>query len=414
MKKRMTRLMAMLLCGAMLTGWGAAGIMAETESSSEETEADSSSEETEAASSAASSAEEEEETTAKKDEAAASMAEEASRNPILDIPTIEGDYKIEDCVKLSDYKGLKLQMDISEVTDEEVDEYIEYLVRPVEVEDDKAVLGEGDTANLDFVGTKDGEEFSGGSSTGFDLEIGSGAFIPGFEDGMIGMKKGEERDLELTFPEDYVSEELAGQDVVFHVTLNAIKRMPELTDDWVKDYTDGEYKTVEEFHDVIREEMEAQNHSYAEAGLQTDAWTQILEESEFLAFPETRLEELREEYMGYVESEAEMYSLTVDEYIEQMGMTKEQFDQINEAQVRTELQNELMMDALVEAEGISEKDPEYQEELKRLEETYGMTEEELNENYGEDMVKRHLLSVVVINKVLSYADITENILTADE
>nr|MCR4751209.1 hypothetical protein [Eubacterium sp.] len=103
-----------------------------------------------------------------------------------------------------------------------------------------------------------------------------------------------------------------------------------------------------------------------------------------------------------------------DEYIEQMGMTKEQFDQINEAQVRTELQNELMMDALVEAEGISEKDPEYQEELKRLEETYGMTEEELNENYGEDMVKRHLLSVVVINKVLSYADITENILTADE
>ncbi len=348
-----------------------------------------------------------ENTTAVTPDAASDMLNETMKDPILEIPTIEGEYTIEDCVKLGEYKGLKLDMEIYEVTDEDIDNYISYLVQPVEVDDDEAVLEEGDTANLDYTGYLDGETFEGGSATGYDLKIGSGSFIAGFEDQMVGMKKGEERDLNLTFPENYGSETLAGQDVVFHVKLNAIKRDPELDDAWAKEYSNGEQETLADLREAVKSDLEDQNRSYAETDLQNKAWNLVVENSEILAFPQILLQEKQDEYAGYLESEAQMYGLTAAEYIEQMGMSQEDFERINEVQVRTEVKNELLLDAVFGAEGVSEEDPEYQEEMKRLEETYGMTADELKETYGADVLDRHLKSIVAINKILSYADITE-------
>lgn len=373
---------------------------AEADSAGEEAEADSAGEESEASSDVTASA-------------ADAMVENAMHDPIMDFPTLDGDYAVEDCVKLGDYKNLKLDMEINEVTEEDIDNYLSYLVQPVEVEDEETVLEEGDTANLDFTGYLDGEEFSGGAGTDYDLEIGSGTFIPGFEDQMIGMKKGEERDLNVTFPDNYASEELAGQDVVFHVKLNAVKRMPEMNDDWAAEYSNGEYKTLEEFRGSTRADLEEQNRSYAENNLRNKAWNAVVENSEMIAFPEIRLQEKRDEYNSYMESEAQMYGLTAEEYIEQMGMTQEQFDQINEVQVRTEVKNELLLDAVVEAEGITEEDPDYQAELKKLTEDYGMSVDELKKTYGEDVLTRHLNSLVAIEKILSYADITEKTVTAE-
>ena len=340
-------------------------------------------------------------------DAASEMIKETLKDPILDIPTIEGEYTIEECVRLGEYKELKLNMEIDEVTEEDIDNYISYQVQPVEIDDESAELQEGDTANLDFTGYLDGEAFDGGAATGYDLEIGSGSFIPGFEEQMIGMKKGEERDLELTFPEDYGSEELAGQDVVFHVKLNAIKQMPEVDDAWAKEASNGESETLADFREATKAELEKQNHSYAETNLQNEAWNQVVENSEVLAFPEALLQEKRDEYTSYLESEAQIYGMTAAEYIEQMGMTQEDFEQINEVQVRTEVKNELLLDAVIEAEGVTEEDPAYQEELKRLEDNYKMTTDELKETYGEEVLDRHLKSIVAINKVLSYAEITE-------
>ena len=445
MKKRTMMLTAVLLCGTMLAACGgnqnaaksasesvSTASSAETESTAAESEAAEEAESTAAESEAAeetaaestaaeseSEAEEEElvpdseaaeETDAAEGEtsdAESAMIDEALQDPILAIPTIEGEYKTEDCVKLGDYKGLKLDMVIDEVTDEDIDQYFTYLVQPVEVSDEEAVLGEGDTANLDFTGYLNDEAFSGGTGTDYDLVIGSGTFIPGFEDQMVGMKKGEERDLDVTFPDNYASEELAGQAVVFHVKLNAIKRMPEVNDAWASEYSNGEYTTLDAFREATRADLEEQNRSYAETNLQNEAWNKVVENSEMIAFPEVLLQEKRDEYMSYLESEAQIYNMTAAEYIEQMGMTQEDFDKINEVQVRTEVENEMLLDAVFEAEAITAENAEYQEEMNRLTETYGMTEDELKETYGEDVLDRHLKSLVAINKILSYAEVTE-------
>ncbi len=111
--------------------------------------------------------------------------------------------------------------------------------------DPDAQAREGDTVNIAFEGTRDGEAFEGGSSDSYDLVLGSGRMIPGFEEGIIGMKIGETKDLNLTFPDDYQEESLQGAHVVFSVTVNSIRRAPEPTDAWVEEYTEGEYTTVE-------------------------------------------------------------------------------------------------------------------------------------------------------------------------
>ena len=136
-------------------------------------------------------------------------------------------------IKVGEYKGLDVQEDVQEVTDSDIDIQIQTNLSQnlVEVEDENAEVKNGDVVNIDYEGKKDGVAFDGGTAEGFDLTIGSGSFIDGFEDGLIGAKKGETRDLNLTFPENYQAEELAGQDVVFTVKINAIKTTPELTEE---------------------------------------------------------------------------------------------------------------------------------------------------------------------------------------
>ena len=158
-------------------------------------------------------------------------------------------------VELGDYKGIEYTMDVAEVTDDQVnqqiDSFLDGLAETEEVTD--RAVEDGDTVNIDFTGTKDGEEFEGGSSEGYDLVIGSGSFIDGFEDGLIGHEIGDEVSLDLTFPEEYPqNEDLAGQDVNFKVTINSIsvKNTPELTDKVVADNTD--YDNVEDYKEIGR------------------------------------------------------------------------------------------------------------------------------------------------------------------
>lgn len=163
-------------------------------------------------------------------------------------------------VKLGKYKGIDLLLDKFEVKDEDVDMEIQYLLsahKTYEEVNDRAVIL-GDIANIDYEGKKDGVAFEGGSAKAYDLEIGSNSFIPGFEDAIIGMKIGETKDINLTFPKHYHSEDLAGKDVVFTVKLNAIKIAKEavLDDAWVKDYTNGENKTVDELKASIKSHMQ--------------------------------------------------------------------------------------------------------------------------------------------------------------
>ena len=148
----------------------------------------------------------------------------------------------------------------------------------VEVTEDRAVQKE-DTVNIDYTGYMDGEEFEGGSATGDDLLIGSGSFISGFEDGLIGHKKGEEVTLDLTFPEDYQNEEMQGKAVQFKVKINKISQAPELTDEWVAANTD--YKTVEEYKAAQKELMQKSADADYESQVKSDLFSLVVDGTEF-------------------------------------------------------------------------------------------------------------------------------------
>ncbi|MBR2561640.1 MAG: trigger factor [Eubacterium sp.] len=411
MKSR-NALMIGLIGALLLTGCGTA---ADSKQAEETDEVASSSSLTETSSVAEAASEIEtssdtEDGTEENAEAESSTEEESEtaeeQDPMLAIPTVSGEFSLEDCVKLGEYKGLDLTMDVEPVADEDLDSYLEYMVQPVEIDDPDAAVQEGDIVNIDYEGKLNGEPFDGGTSQGFDLEIGSGSFIPGFEDGVIGMKAGETKDLDLTFPESYV-ENLAGKDVVFTVTVNAIKQMPVMDDAWVQEYTGGKTSTLEEFREATRQDMEEQQKEYAEDMMKSDAWQKILDGAEVLAFPEEYLTESADAFDEYVSGEAKMYEMELEEYLEQMGMTQEDYENYRDSATRNDAKNRLVLEALIEAEGVTKDSQEFKDAAAKLEEMYGMSEQELRESYGEDSIDQYIYSDVLMDKVISYANVTE-------
>ena len=322
-------------------------------------------------------------------------------------PLVEGDFELEDCITLCDYKGLKLTREVEAVTDEDVEDYVTSQMDAEVVSDASAVVEDGDTVNIDYEGTKDGVAFDGGTATGYDLVIGSDSFIDGFEDGLIGMKAGESRDLDLTFPEDYSAEDLAGQAVVFHVTVNTISRVPDLTDDWVLANTDGEFTTAEEYRQNARETLETNNENTALQNLRQDAWTQLEENSTFKQLPSSYVEEGETTFEENVTQEASYYGYELEDYIEAAGLTTEDYESRKEQYGRSAAKSRLLLDALVKAENISTEDEEYTEALNTLAESYGMDADSMVESYGQDTVEQYILTSLVLDRVISYAEVTD-------
>ena len=170
-------------------------------------------------------------------------------------PLLAPVYEISDYLEIDDedYKGLSIEVAPPvQVTEDEIQAYMTSEVEAADLyeETTEGVVEMGDLVNIDYVGTKDGEAFDGGTADNYDLEIGSGSFIDGFEEGLVGQEIGDTVELPLTFPEDYWNEDLAGAEVVFTVTLNAIKELPELTDEIAKKVSGGEYDTLEAYKEV--------------------------------------------------------------------------------------------------------------------------------------------------------------------
>lgn len=168
------------------------------------------------------------------------------------------DYKALDYVKLGDYKGLEVTLASTDVTDEEVEQQVETNLNNNDKSEEikEGTVENGDVANIDYEGKLNGKAFDGGTAKGYDLTIGSGSFIDGFEDGLIGKKIGDTVDLNLTFPKDYSSTDLAGKEVVFTVKINSVKRAPKLTDELAAEISNNEYKTAEAYNNYIKEDLE--------------------------------------------------------------------------------------------------------------------------------------------------------------
>ena len=312
---------------------------------------------------------------------------------------------VEKCVTLGDYKGVTVEKTIQSVTDEDVQNEIDNALANYPVEVDRAAK-EGDTVNIDYVGKIDGEEFDGGSDQGADLKLGSGKFTDGFEDGLIGARKGETRTLNLTFPEDY-TQDLAGKAVEFTVTVNAVKEpLSEPTDQWVADNIEG-YDNIADYKAGIRSEQEESNEQTAENQVRYAAWTQVIDNCTINEYPETLVEVGKKLYEQQVETYAKYAGMELDAYIESSGLTQEEYQSNMEEYGKNVAAQALVCQAICDKEGFAIGDDDYQKALQDMLTEYGCTEDELIQTYGQDNVEQSIMLNRVSNLILENANVTE-------
>ena len=296
-------------------------------------------------------------------------------------------------VELGEYKGLEVEAVSAEVTDEEIQSEIDAVLQSnpeyVEITDRATELG--DVVNIDYVGLKDGVAFDGGTAEGYDLELGSGSFIEGFEEGLVGYKKGDEVSLNLTFPEAYHSADLAGQEVVFEVTINSVEevRDAELNDDFVQRVSDN--TTVDEFREEVKAMLVAYKEEEAEYGVQVQALQQAIDNATIECNPDA----IEQEYQGYYssyESQAAMYGMTMENFATMSGGTLEDLKAQLRIQAEQLVKQYLLVNAVSEAENLAVEDTDRQV----VAENNGMELDALVANYGQEAVDEVALTYKVV------------------
>lgn len=297
------------------------------------------------------------------------------------------DYDVNDYVKLGKWKKIKVEVDKSyEMTDENIKEAGNNIISSTtyyEEVDDAAA--EKDKVNIDFEGTMNGEAFDNGSSSNYDLVLGSGSFIDGFESGLVGHKAGETVTLNLTFPSDYEKTDLAGQPVTFTVKINKVSRPAEmtwdkLTDDYVADNFSSRYglTTVKDFKDRVNDSMQSQ----LDVAVQKAYLEKLVEESE-VTLPDGLLDKRIEKTMNSYETTCQQYGMTVDDYIQNYyGQTVDEYKESLKEDLTTSLKEELVLEALVGKLKVKVTADEFNSFVSYYAQYYGMTEDAFIEECG--------------------------------
>lgn len=313
-----------------------------------------------------------------------------------------GDLNILDYVDLGDYKGIELTKSITKVTDDEVTNEMES--KAVELTGSDVTVEDGDTAIIDFVGKLNGVAFDGGTASNYELEIGSGSFIDGFEDGLIGVKKGDTVDLNLTFPESYQSTELAGKDVVFTVTVNGVKRKPQLNDEWLAANTN--YATLAEFAAETKQKLEDAAETTASNTLESSGLDQVISNSTVKKYYKSLIEQGESQYEKRLNAYASAYGKSLSELLAAQGMTESQYQNQKQKQAVSYAQVAMVVYAIAQDAGLSEADAEYQTILNDLANNYSMDAATFSSTYGESLVKSSVMSQYAMNYIVSNANVT--------
>ena len=295
-------------------------------------------------------------------------------------------------VKLGKYKGLKAKKEKVKVTKEEVEESITHMREHYK----ENVLKEGkiengDVAVIDFEGFKDGVPFDGGKGENYSLEIGSNTFIPGFEEQLIGLQAGDEKDVELSFPEDYHAEDLKGQAVVFKVKVNEVKevRIPELDEDFFNDLGMEGIDSKESLEKQVKENIEVQKEKKAE-----DEWLNaLLEEAAStmeVEIPEAMIHEETHRMVHEYEQNLQMQGISLEQFFQFTGLSMDKLEEEYKEQATKRVTYRLMIEAIIKAENIDVTETEMDEEVTKIADKYKMTKEDFFKNFGEEMVKYDL------------------------
>ena len=324
--------------------------------------------------------------------------------PELDIKQIGKDkdfiFVVNVCVKpeakVSDYKGIEVKKVSTRVTKKEVEEEIERTreknARIVTVEDKARELKNGDISVIDFEGFVDGKAFEGGKAENFELTIGSGQFIPGFEDQMIGMKVDEERDINVKFPEEYHATDLAGKDATFKVKLHEIKEkiLPELDDEFAKDIS--EFDTLEEYRKDVNKKVKQRKENQAKAEKEQEAIEKFIEKVE-VTIPDGMIDEEVEKMVEEMNANLSYQGLNIDQYLQYMGMSLEDYKKEMRGQAEKRIKLNLGLEAVATQEKVEVSDEDIDTKIKELAAQYGAKDEESllkNEN-ARNYMKQELI-----------------------
>lgn len=289
------------------------------------------------------------------------------------------DFKAGKFVTLGEYKGVEVNVAEHQVTQEDFEMYLDYMLQmdAVYVPVTDRAVETGDVANIDFEGKRDGIAFEGGTSQGYDLTIGSGRFIPGFEDSVIGMEIGETKDIPLTFPEVYDSNpDLAGAEVIFTVTVNSISapEVPELTDEYVAGLGFEDISTAQEYKDSLYDFLVEQALLDYESEKIDAAVLLIEENSEFKELPQGMVNRMKETLSSNAAQYARLYGMDVGSYVSAVyGGTAEEYEKTLLDQAELTAQHYILMAAIADAEGITVDDAELEEYIAQQAEASGYT-----------------------------------------
>ena len=291
------------------------------------------------------------------------------------------------------YKGLKLEKEKVKVTKKEIEEEIDRLRNQyAEIELKEGKIEKGDTVVIDFEGFKDDVAFEGGKGENYPLEIGSNTFIPGFEDALIGAKSGEEKDVNVTFPEDYPSDELKGQAVVFKVKIHEVKTrvLPEINEDLFDDLGLENVNSKEELEKHVEEEIKARKDANAENKLIDELLEKVAKETE-IELPEELVHDEVHRMLHTYDERLRMQGLSLDQYLQFSGKSIDDMENELKSEAEKNITYRYMLEEISNVEKIDATDEEVDEEAERLSQMYQMTKEELvNAFGGKDIIKYDL------------------------
>ncbi len=328
------------------------------------------------------------------DEASAEVEEVIVSRPAIDVVQLEAgkpfiftaEVALKPEVTLGEYKGIEVEVSPVEVTEAEIEAEIEKdrekNSRTIDVED--RAVESGDMIKLNFDGYVDGEQFEGGKAEDYPLTIGSGSFIPGFEDQLIGAKIGEDVEVKVTFPENYQAENLAGKDATFKCKVNSIqkKELPEVNDEFVQDVS--EFDTVDEYKADIQKKIAARKENSAKLQKETDVIAKIVENAQ-MDIPQAMIDEQIRRMMDDFARRIQSQGISLEQYMQFTGMDASKMSEQMAPEATKRIQNSLVLEAIVKAEGIEASEEQVEEQFQKMAEQYKMEVDKLKELMGEQL-----------------------------
>ena len=312
-------------------------------------------------------------------------------------------------VELGEYAGLTVTKEAKTVNEDDVEAEVKRMQdRNGRLLTREGAAENGDTVDVDFEGFVDGKAFEGGKAEHYSLVLGSGSFIPGFEDQVVGHSAGEEFDVNVKFPEEYGAAELAGKDATFKIKLHEVKykELPTLDDDFAKDVS--EYDTLDELKDSIRNNIKTNLDKQAEQKVENDLMDQVIANMK-ADIPDAMVDSRIDELVQDFEYRISQQGLKLADYLKYMGMNIEQFRAQFKEQADKQVKMRLAMEAIVAKEGITASDEEFEEEVKRIADAYKMEADKVKSIVDAAAVKADL----AINKAIDFVKEKANVVTAE-